>query len=42
MSGPDTIDGIAPAASWQTWWQEAVAKKRASAPWLPQPEHQAA
>jgi hypothetical protein len=33
MSGPDTIDGIAPAASWEQWWQDAVARKRDSAPW---------
>jgi hypothetical protein len=34
MTGPDTIDGIAPAASWEEWWQDAVAKKRAAAPWM--------
>jgi phenylpropionate dioxygenase-like ring-hydroxylating dioxygenase large terminal subunit len=33
MTGPDTIDGIAPAASWERWWQEAVERKRAAAPW---------
>jgi phthalate 4,5-dioxygenase len=33
-TGPDTIDGIAPAAGWQAWWQERVAAKYAGAPWL--------
>lgn len=33
LAGPDTVDGIAPAADWQGWWQEAVAAKRANAPW---------
>ena len=31
--GPDTVDGIAPAAQWQQWWQDAAAKKRKGAPW---------
>ena len=34
MTGPDTIDCIAPAASWQAFWSEAAAAKRAQAPWL--------
>ncbi|MBV1731719.1 MAG: aromatic ring-hydroxylating dioxygenase subunit alpha, partial [Hydrogenophaga sp.] len=33
ITGPDTVDGIAPAEGWQTWWQDAVRAKRASAPW---------
>ena len=33
MTGPVTVDGIAPAASWDHWWQDAVAAKRANAPW---------
>lgn len=33
MLGPDTIDGLAPAAQWETWWQDQVAAKRKSAPW---------
>ena len=33
MTGPDTIDGFAPAASWQDWWQAQADKKRAAAPW---------
>jgi phthalate 4,5-dioxygenase oxygenase subunit len=33
ISGPDTVDGIAPAGDWQTWWQEAVRTKREGAPW---------
>ena len=31
--GPDTVDGIAPAAQWEQWWQDAAAKKRKGAPW---------
>jgi hypothetical protein len=34
MRGPDTVDGIAPAGTWGTWWQERVQAKRAGAPWL--------
>ena len=34
LQGPDTIDCIAPAASWQTFWTEGAAAKRAQAPWL--------
>jgi len=33
MRGPDTVDGIAPAGSWATWWQQRVQAKRAGAPW---------
>ncbi len=29
-----TIDGIAPAGQWQSWWQERAAQKRAGAHWL--------
>lgn len=34
MRGPDTVDGIAPAGTWATWWQERVRAKRAGASWL--------
>jgi hypothetical protein len=34
ITGPDTVDGIAPADGWQAWWQEAVQAKRRGAPWL--------
>jgi phthalate 4,5-dioxygenase len=34
MTGPDTVDGIAPAGTWPTWWQEQVQAKRAGAPWI--------
>ncbi len=34
MRGPDTVDGIAPAGTWSSWWQERVQAKRAGAPWL--------
>jgi phthalate 4,5-dioxygenase oxygenase subunit len=33
MRGPDTVDGIAPAGTWASWWQERAAAKRAGAPW---------
>lgn len=33
IAGPDTVDGIAPAANWNTWWQDAVRAKREGAPW---------
>jgi phthalate 4,5-dioxygenase len=33
MTGPGTIDGFAPAASWEAWWQEQADKKRAGAAW---------
>jgi phthalate 4,5-dioxygenase len=31
---PGTVDGFAPLASWQAWWQEAVKAKRSKAPWI--------
>lgn len=34
MQGPNTVDGIAPAGTWGSWWQERARAKRASAPWL--------
>lgn len=34
VQGPDTVDGIAPAGTWGTWWQERVRAKRAGAAWL--------
>lgn len=39
-TGPDTVDGIAPAAAWARWWRQAVQAKRDGAPWdasLPTP-----
>jgi phthalate 4,5-dioxygenase oxygenase subunit len=33
MRGPETVDGIAPAGTWGTWWLEQVQAKRAEAPW---------
>lgn len=33
MTGPDTVDGIAPAHDWQAWWQAAADSKRKQAPW---------
>ena len=34
LQGPDTMDCMAPSASWQAHWQQAAAAKRAAAPWL--------
>jgi phenylpropionate dioxygenase-like ring-hydroxylating dioxygenase large terminal subunit len=34
VTGPDTIDCIAPAATWEQFWRDGVAAKRAGAPWL--------
>lgn len=34
MKGPDTVDGIAPAGQWPTWWRERAQAKRDSAPWI--------
>jgi phthalate 4,5-dioxygenase oxygenase subunit len=34
LTGPDTIDCIAPAARWQAHWTEGAAAKRAGAAWL--------
>jgi phenylpropionate dioxygenase-like ring-hydroxylating dioxygenase large terminal subunit len=31
--GPETIDGIAPAAGWSEWWREQVRARREAAPW---------
>jgi hypothetical protein len=33
MVGPDTVDGIAPAGHWPTWWRDRVAARRADCPW---------
>jgi phthalate 4,5-dioxygenase len=34
MHGPDTVDGIAPAADWAGWCRERLQAKRDGAPWL--------
>ena len=34
---PGTVDGFAPVASWQAWWQDAVRAKRAKASWINKP-----
>lgn len=33
MTGPDTVDGIAPANDWDAFWRTVAAAKRAAAPW---------
>lgn len=37
MRGPDTVDGIAPAGEWSTWWLQRVQDKRDGAPWIAKP-----
>jgi phthalate 4,5-dioxygenase oxygenase subunit len=37
VTGPHTIDCIAPAATWQAHWQAAAAARRAGAAWLDAP-----
>ena len=37
LTGPDTVDCIAPANGWEAFWRDAVEAKRRRAPWLPQP-----
>jgi phthalate 4,5-dioxygenase len=32
-TGPDTVDCIAPAEHWETFWQQTSATKRANSPW---------
>lgn len=33
MRGPDTVDGIAPAGTWSSWWKTQAQAKRDNAPW---------
>jgi phthalate 4,5-dioxygenase len=33
ITGPDTVDGIAPAGTWSTWWRDQAKAKREHAPW---------
>jgi len=33
MAGADTVDGIAPAGAWASWWPEQVRARRDGAPW---------
>ncbi|UPY38776.1 aromatic ring-hydroxylating dioxygenase subunit alpha [Sediminicoccus sp. KRV36] len=35
IAGPLTIDAMAPTARWEAHWREAVARRRAAAPWAP-------
>jgi phenylpropionate dioxygenase-like ring-hydroxylating dioxygenase large terminal subunit len=35
LTGPGTIDGMAPTERWQAHWRDAVARRRAGAPWNP-------
>jgi hypothetical protein len=34
MTGPDTVDGVAPAGEWSSWWQDTAQAKRQGAAWL--------
>ncbi len=33
LTGPDTIDGVAPANQWNAWWRAQAQAKRDAAPW---------
>jgi phenylpropionate dioxygenase-like ring-hydroxylating dioxygenase large terminal subunit len=35
LTGPSTIDTMAPAASWDSHWRQAVERRRGAAPWAP-------
>jgi phenylpropionate dioxygenase-like ring-hydroxylating dioxygenase large terminal subunit len=35
LTGPGTIDGMAPTERWQAHWRDAVSRRRAAAPWQP-------
>ncbi|HUR89379.1 MAG TPA: Rieske 2Fe-2S domain-containing protein [Ramlibacter sp.] len=37
LVGPDTVDGIAPAGEWPTWWRAQAKAKRDHAPWTRTP-----
>ncbi len=37
MTGPDTVDGIAPAGNWEKFWRDTASAKRATAVWLQAP-----
>ncbi len=39
MSGPDTVDGIAPAGDWDGFWRRTAAAKRTNTPWLNTPDN---
>ncbi len=34
ISGPDTVDGVAPAGEWAQWWRRIAQAKRDRAPWI--------
>jgi phenylpropionate dioxygenase-like ring-hydroxylating dioxygenase large terminal subunit len=36
VGGPDSVDGIAPAGTWGTWWQEQARARQAATPWKAQ------
>jgi phthalate 4,5-dioxygenase len=35
MHGPDTVDGVAPAGEWSSWWRAQAQSKRDASPWSP-------
>ena len=37
MTGPDTVDGMAPADQWPAWWQNTAKTKRDGVAWLQTP-----
>jgi phthalate 4,5-dioxygenase len=40
VAGPDTVDGIAPLATWEAWWLDSAQRKREQARWLEGPAPQ--
>jgi phenylpropionate dioxygenase-like ring-hydroxylating dioxygenase large terminal subunit len=42
LTGPAAIDGIGPSEGWETYWQDADAKRRRACPWLGAGEERAA
>jgi hypothetical protein len=34
VGGPDAVDGIAPAGTWNTWWQAQADTRRQHSPWV--------
>jgi hypothetical protein len=34
LTGPDTVDGVAPAGTWAMWWREQAQAQHAACPWM--------
>jgi hypothetical protein len=35
VTGPGTMDGVGPAAEWESYWRSVDARRRTGAPWFP-------